>query len=139
MAAIPLEQRGFQSVLKKLDELAQSNSNLCIASTGTAHTLPQLFSALYQGFCMFIVCVKASLDACVARVVARDESVHIPVSDHRLKEINERALLVDLPWDLEIDTSEFQDETTIVEPVKRLLQELSQPNNSMQRMGGSLL
>ncbi len=45
-----------------------------------------------------------------------------PVSDHRLKEINERALLVDLPWNLEIDNSEFQDETAIVESVRRLLQ-----------------
>jgi hypothetical protein len=37
----------------------------------------------------------------------RDASAHIPVSDHRLKEINERALLVDLLWDLETDNSEF--------------------------------
>ncbi|OKH20453.1 hypothetical protein NIES593_18930 [Hydrococcus rivularis NIES-593] len=49
----------------------------------------------------------------------RDTSAHIPVSDHRLKKINERALLVELPWDLEIDNSEFQDETAIVESVKR--------------------
>ena len=54
--------------------------------------------------------------------MTRDASNHIPVSDHRLKEINERALLVELPWDLEIDNSEFQDETAIAQSVEKLLQ-----------------
>ncbi len=38
LEGIPLEKRGFQIVLEKLDELAQSHSTLCIKSTGTAHT-----------------------------------------------------------------------------------------------------
>jgi hypothetical protein len=58
--------------------------------------------------------------------MTRDTSAHIPVSDHRLREINERALLVDLPWDLEIDNSEFQDEAVIVQSVKELLQSKSE-------------
>jgi hypothetical protein len=53
--------------------------------------------------------------------MARDASVHIPVSDHRLKEINQRALQVELPWDLEIDNSEFQDELAIVQSIEKLL------------------
>nr|ACN96048.1 hypothetical protein [Fischerella sp. MV11] len=125
LSGIPLEQRGFQIVLEKLDELAQSNSNLCIESTGTAHTFPELLAALRQGFRVFMIHMKAPLDTCIERVMTRDASAHIPVSDHRLKEINERALLVDLPWDLEIDNSEFQDETAIVKSVKRLLQQQS--------------
>lgn len=126
LTGIPLEQRGFQIVLEKLDELAQSNSTLCIESTGTAYTFLELLAALHQGFRVFIVHIKAPLDTCVERVMMRDASAHIPVSDYRLKEINERALLVDLPWDLEIDNSEFQDETAIVESVKRLLQHQSE-------------
>jgi shikimate kinase len=123
LAGIPLEQRGFKMVLEKLDELAQSNSTLCIESTGTAHTFPELLVALRQGFRVFIVHVKAPLETCIERVMTRDASAHIPVSDHRLKEINECALLVNLPWDLEIDNSEFQDETAIVESVRRLLEQ----------------
>lgn len=126
LAGIPLERRGFQSVLEKLDELAQSHSNLCIESTGTAHTFPELLLALHQGFRVFIIHVKAPLDTCIERVMRRDASAHIPVSDHRLREINEQALLVTLPWDLEIDNSEFQDEVAIVESVKRLLQHQSE-------------
>ncbi|NJP19093.1 MAG: ATP-binding protein [Hydrococcus sp. CRU_1_1] len=122
LAGILLEQRGFQIVLEKLDDLAQSHSILCIESTGTAHTFPELLAALHQAFRVFMVHLITPPDTCINRVMTRDVSVHIPVSDHRLKEINERALLVDLPWDLEIDNSEFQDETAIVESVKRLLQ-----------------
>jgi shikimate kinase len=123
LAGIPLEQRGFQIVLAKLDELAQFHFTLCIESTGTAHTFPDLLAALRQGFRVFIVHVKAPFDICIERVTARDASAHIPVSDHRLKEINKCALLVNLPWDLEIDNSEFQDEIVIAESVKRLLQQ----------------
>lgn len=123
LVGISLEQRGFQIMLNKLDELAQSHANLCIESTGTAHTFPELLAALHQGFHVFMIRVKAPLSTCIERVMARDASIHIPVSDHRLKEINERALLVDLPWDLELDNSEFQDEATIVGLVETLLQQ----------------
>jgi hypothetical protein len=43
------------------------------------------------------------------------------VSEKRLREINERAALVDLLWDLEIDHSQFQDEAVIIQAVKTLL------------------
>lgn len=56
-----------------------------------------------------IVQVKALLDTCIERITARDASAHIPVSGDRLTEINERALLVNLPGDLEIDNCTFID------------------------------
>jgi shikimate kinase len=122
LTGIPLEKRGFQIVLTTLDELAQSHPTLCIESTGAAHTFPEFLAALYQGFRVFVIHIKAPLDTCIERVMTRDTSAHIPVSDHRLREINERALLVNLPWDLEIDNSKFQEESAIVESVKQLLQ-----------------
>jgi predicted ABC-type ATPase len=121
LEGIPLEKRGFQIVLEKLDELAQSHSTLCIESTGTAHTFSELLTALRQSFRVFLIHVQAPLDTCIERVMTRDASAHIPVSDDRLKEINERALLVEMPWDLEIDNSEFQDETAIAQSVEKLL------------------
>jgi shikimate kinase len=121
LEGIRFEQRGFKIVLEKLDELAQSYSTLCIESTGTAYTFPDLLSALSQSFCLFIIQVKAPLDTCIERVRMREASAHIPVSEHRLKEINERALQVALPWDLEIDNSKFQSESSIVESVEKLL------------------
>ncbi|WP_299402191.1 AAA family ATPase [Acaryochloris sp. IP29b_bin.148] len=121
LSGVPLEKKGFQIVLNQLDELAQSHSTLCIESTGTAHTFPELLTALYQGFRVLTIHMKAPLDTCIARVLTRDASAHIPVLDHRLNEINERALLVNLPWDLEIDNSQFLDELAIVEAVRGIL------------------
>lgn len=122
LAGIEFEQRGFQIVLAKLDELAQSHSTLCMESTGTALTFAELLAALHQGFWVSLIHIKTPLDTCIERVMTREASVHIPVSDHRLREINERALQVELPWDLEIDNSTFQGERAIVQSVKQLLQ-----------------
>lgn len=120
---IPLEQRGFQLVLDTLDRLAQQHSVLCIESTGTARTFAELLAALRQGFQVLLIRVQAPLDTCVERVSTRDASAHIPVSDHRLREINEIASQVELPWDLQIDNSQFQTESVIVEAVGALLRE----------------
>jgi shikimate kinase len=121
LVGIEREKRGFQIVLDQLDRLAQEHSNLCIESTGTALTFSELLTALHQGFRVLIIHIKAPIKICIERVMTRDQSVHIPVSDHRLREINDLALLVNLPWDLEIDNSEFQDEDVIVEYVRNIL------------------
>lgn len=126
LQGIALEQRGFQIVLTELDRLAQQYSILCIESTGCALTFSELLTALRQGFRVLLIRVKAPLNTCIERVMTRDTSAHIPVSDHRLREINERALLVELPWDLEIDNSELQDEAVIVQAVNELLQSKSE-------------
>jgi shikimate kinase len=122
LEGVALEKRGFQIVITKLDELAQQYPVLCIESTGTALTFPELLAALHQGFCVLLINIQAPIDSCIQRVRTRDASVHIPVSEDRLREINERALLVDLPWDLKINNSEFQDETDIAQAVQELLQ-----------------
>lgn len=126
LEGIPLEQRGFQIVLEQLDELAQSHATLCIESTGTAHTFPEFLAALRQGFRVFIIRIKALPETCIERVMSRDASAHIPVSDDRLAEINARALQVDLPWDLEIDNSKFQDEVAIAKSVSAFLRQQSE-------------
>lgn len=125
LEGIQFEQQGFQIVLEKLDDLAQSHSILCIESTGTARTFSELLAALRQSFQVFIIRVKAPLSTCKERVLTRDASVHIPVSDRQLDTINECALQVKLPWDLELDNSDFQDEAVIVRSVQVLLQRRS--------------
>jgi predicted kinase len=121
LKGIPLEQRGFQLMLDQLDQLAQDSSPLCIESTGAAHTFPELLAALRQGFRVSLIHVQAPITTCIERVMNRDASAHIPVSQERLQEINERAALVQLPWDLEIDNSRFQDEAAIAQQVRELL------------------
>lgn len=122
-----LEQAGFTKVLKTLDDFALNHPVLCIESTGTAPTFPEWLDALNQGFKVLLIQVKAPLETCNQRVLNRDGSIHIPVSVSRLREINERSLTVNLPWDLKLDNSEFQAEADFVQAVRQLLQENSTP------------
>lgn len=117
LEGVDLERRGFQIVLNHLDELARNDPVLCIESTGVALTFSEFLATLQRHFRVILVHVKAPPETCIQRVMNRDSSAHIPVSDHRLREINDRAAQVRLPWDLEIDNSTFQTETAIVERV----------------------
>lgn len=121
LEGIELERRGFQAVLEKLDELAHSREVLCIESTGTARTLPELLAALRRRFEVRLIRVRSPLDVCLERIRSRDASLHIPVSDDRVMEINEIAARVELPWDLEIDNSDLQEEAAIVQAVRGIL------------------
>jgi shikimate kinase len=121
LAGIDLEKRGFQTVLETLDDLAKTHPILCIESTGTAHTFPELLAALQQRFQVLLIQIQTPFETCIERVKNRETSVHIPVSDHRLREINEVALTVNLPWDLVIDNAEFQNEPAIVQAIEQLL------------------
>lgn len=123
LAGIPLEQKGFQRVIDQLDELSNVYTHLCIESTGAARTFSELLAALRQGYRVWLIRVKAPLEICAERVMSRDTAAHIPVSDHRLQEINAVASQVNLPWDLEIDNTEFQNESALVKAVESLLRQ----------------
>lgn len=123
LTGIPLEQKGFQRVIDQLDELAKVHETLCIESTGAARTFSELLAALQRGYRVLLIRVKAPLEVCAERVMSRDTAAHIPVSDDRLQEINAVAAQVNLPWNLEIDNTEFQDEATLVQAVRALLQQ----------------
>lgn len=123
LIGIPMEQKGFQRVIDQLDELSNDYNHLCIESTGAARTFPELLGALRQSYRVWLIRVKAPLAICAERVMSRDTAAHIPVSDDRLQEINAVASQVHLPWDLEIDNTEFQDESALVKAVEFLLQQ----------------
>jgi chromosome partitioning protein len=121
LKGMDLEYRGFQIVLDHLDALAKEHAVLCIESTGAALTFTDFLTTLQQHFQVILIRVQAPLETCIERVMSRDQSAHIPVSDHRLQEINERAAQVSLPWDLVIDNSTFQSEEAIAHQVRAVL------------------
>jgi hypothetical protein len=101
-------------IFKQFVIAVKLTNNVLHKSTGAALTFSELLTTLHKGFCVFPIHIQAPLETCIDRVMTRDASAHIPVSDHRLREINDRALQVDLPWDLEINNSEFLNESVIV-------------------------
>lgn len=122
LQGIALEQRGFQLVLDEVDAIAQTHPLVCMESTGAAYTFVKWLAALRQGYRVSLIYVHAPLETCIERVKNRDASAHIPVSDHRLREINAVAQLVELPWDLELDNSTLLNEAAIATQINAYLQ-----------------
>ncbi|WP_254567320.1 hypothetical protein [Oscillatoria sp. HE19RPO] len=87
--------------------------------------LPEWLDALNQSFKVLLIQVKAPFETCIQRVLDRDSSIHLPVSVSRLKEINEQALMVNLPWDLKLDNSEGLAEADFVQAVHHWLEKQS--------------
>lgn len=121
LVGVPLERKGFQRVVDRLDELALFHRHLCIESTGAAHTFPEFLAALQRSYRVLLIQVKAPLEVCAQRVMMRDGAAHIPVSGNRLHEINTVASQVDLPWDRVIDNTACQEETLLVQAIQPLL------------------
>ena len=70
---------------------------------------------LRSNYMVKLILVSAPLDKCRERMAHRDPTKNIPVSSELIQFINERALKVRLPWDLELDNSVDISEATIVE------------------------
>ncbi len=122
LTGIALEKTGFTVVLQHLDELASTHPLLCIESTGTAYTFAAFLSTLRQKFRVYLIRVHAPLEVCLERVMARDSSQQIPVTPQRVRAINEVALQVNLPWDLEIDNTQFLTELQLIQIIQDFLQ-----------------
>ena len=54
---------------------------------------------------LYLIKIYCPLEICYYRIAQRDQTEQIPVSDSRVRAINEKASRVVLDWDLEIDNS----------------------------------
>jgi shikimate kinase len=98
-----LDEEGYARVLAAVEAILRRGPVVVLESTGVSGVFPAFLSALRAQFRVTLVAVRAPLDRCLERVRTRDERRHILVSDRRVQEINEQAVAVRLPWDLEID------------------------------------
>lgn len=118
-----LERQGFALVLSAITDALAEHDAVCFESTGASRHFSWLLSELEQLAHVLFVRVVASREQCAVRVRSRDSSVHIPVSDDRLEEINAAASLVSLPWAAEIDNSGPFNPTRVLTIFGTLLQD----------------
>ncbi|MBI5510409.1 MAG: shikimate kinase [Deltaproteobacteria bacterium] len=116
-----LDAEGYAKVGVAVDAALCTESGLVIESTGAATAFPGFLETLRSKYEVLLVAIRAPLAVCLARVRGRDQSAHIPVSDDRVGEINDRAARVELPWDLEIDNSQPAPAEVIVARLRELL------------------
>eukprot|EP00981_Chlorochromonas_danica_P004933 scaffold988_cov165-Ochromonas_danica.AAC.35 len=120
-----LEQKVYQRVLDDLDGLALAYPTLCIETTGVALTFQKLLGALQEGYRVILVRIHAPPERCLERARSCSRSFHLPaVNEDHLREINEKAAKLTLPWEIEIDNTNHEiDEEAIVEAVRKVLVE----------------
>jgi predicted ABC-type ATPase len=116
-----LEPAGFQAVLRALRDALGLHDIICFETTGASAHVSWLLEALRQEARVLLIRVLAAPDQCLARIRARDASIHIPVSDDQIDRINAIAHTVALPWTAELDNRGPLDRTFIVSTVRSLL------------------
>lgn len=116
-----LDEEGYSKVLGEIDSVLSRESRLVIESTGASEAFPAFLQALRSRYEVTLVSIRAPLERCLERVRSRDQTMHIPVSDDRVAEINARAAMVRLPWDLEIDNGGPASAEVILDQIRRLL------------------
>jgi shikimate kinase len=116
-----LDEEGYLKVLAEMDSVLTREPGIIIESTGASDAFPAFLHALRSRYEVTLVSIRTPLERCLERVRSRDQTMHIPVSDDRVAEINERAAVVRLPWDLEIDNSGPASSDVIIDHVRRLL------------------
>ena len=116
-----LDAEGYHQVAAAIDRALTGEKCLVIESTGAADAFSDFFLALRARYEVLLVSIKAPPDICLERVHSRDQSTHIAVSDDRVSEINQRAVQVRLPWNLEIDNSGPAEPKAILDEIRGLL------------------
>jgi hypothetical protein len=117
------EADGFQRVAAEVTRLLEGDvvHTVVIESTAAAPSFPGFLEELRGRHRVRLVRVTADPERCVSRVGQRDGSVHIDVSDDRLREINEAAAEVELPWEMEFENDGDPGDDAILAAFRPLL------------------
>ena len=106
-------------VRRQVDLSLAEGCTVVIESTGAAPDYIRSLQNRYER--VRLVRVRASAQTCFRRFNKRDASVHIPVSDDRFHEINDRAARADFDWDCVLDNEADLPEEDIARLVAAVL------------------
>ncbi len=117
------ERRGFEAVSEALKKELATADTICCESTGASRYTQWLLDTLGESATVLPIRVVADNAQCVDRIHHRDATIHIPVSDDRIAQINAVAMKVQLPWVAEIDNQGLFEPDAIVQLVQTVLTE----------------
>jgi shikimate kinase len=113
-------EEGFSAVEKEIDKLLSSADRIIIESTGTTDYFKVFLEKLRIKYSLKLIKVKTSPELCLRRVKSRDSSVHVPVSDDIVSQINQDAINVNLNYDIIIDNEKSSDDE-IVDKIYKII------------------
>jgi len=109
-----LIKEGFHFEEDNIAKILQTEDSVAFEATGSHTYFFVVLNRLRSSYAVKLIRVSAPLDKCLERIATRDQTKNIPVSNELIQSINERALAVQLPWDLELDNSVDISEVAIV-------------------------
>jgi len=106
-------RKGVSLVEREIDRKCKETDRLITESTAAHEEFYNFLTRLNNKYQVKLIRITAPPDLCLERIKARDSSIHIPVSDDRVEEINRKALSADFPFDLVIDNENGTDEEMV--------------------------
>lgn len=110
----------WHSLIKdEIEKLFQQYTALVIESLWIAPHFDSFLEDLKKIANVVPIKIYADANLCAERVKTRDQSMHIVVSDNKVKEVNEKAFQVKMDFALEIDNMNLseKDIISILEPL----------------------
>lgn len=99
------EKHGFALTGQEIANSLESVDTVLFESTGASPYFRDLLRILSSKYEVKMVLISADSEVCLTRVKNRDTELHIPVSDERVREINEVASKVSFQWDLKVENT----------------------------------
>lgn len=111
--------RGYINVESEIRHLLTGFDEITIESTGIAAQFGEMVANLRREFDVKLIKVYSDPELCIRRAINRDQSVHIPVSDNLLREINKLSDIILYNFDLIIDNNQKSDYELVTEFIKK--------------------
>ena len=110
---------GYARVADAAGERIDHGLSVSLELTGAAPQTHDLLDTLATQAPVRLVALEAPLAICLERVRNRDASTHLPIAEGIVEKVHALSTALDLPWDLELDTTHPVD--TLVAQVAELL------------------
>ena len=105
---------GFGLVKQEIKNQFRNSDIVTIESTGASQYFEPFLRELEAMYALKLVRIVTSPETCLGRIKSRDSSIHIPVSDNIIKQINREALKVDLEFDSVIENENSSDDEILM-------------------------
>lgn len=118
--ALPQNENGWQQVSEAIAQCFIKSDKVMIENLGAGDGFNHFLIKMKELYSIKLIKVDTDLDLCFRRVKERNNKNHIPVSDDKVKEYNNIASKVVLPWDLVINNNGQQTIEKIKEKILNL-------------------
>jgi shikimate kinase len=111
---------GWRKVAEAIAAAFETHPKVMIETLGAGDAFQAFHAALATRYALKYIRVYADPATCLARVRARSQADHLPVSAEQVAAYNRIAARVSFPWDLELDNSQPVPDADLIALLRRL-------------------